>query len=443
MTRETLAPDPRPLTPAIGIVPAVGMVVGIILGASIFVQPSAITAHVPSALGVLSAWLAAGLLTLVGALVAAELASAFPRSGGVYVFLSEAWGPGLGFLWGWAMFWSMHSGILAAIAMVFARYVSFFVPLGTAGLRAVAIAAVLALSAVNYLGVREGSRVQTTLTAFKVLAIVGIVAVTFGLGPRVAVPAAAAMAPVSASSFILAVGAGVFAFGGWHMVTYASDETVFPERTIPRALVIGVLIVTACYIGMNAAYLHVLPIPAVIASRGVVADAANAVLGSGGATLAAAIVVVSTLGALNGIILAGPRVYYAMAQDGLIFKWMGGVHPRFRTPNRAIALQALWTSALIATGTYETLVSRVVYTEWIFFALMALALIPLHRRSGYAPRFRVPGSPVTPLLFAAAALAIAIGQIAAAPRESAIGLLLVAVGIPVYIIRSRRQISSP
>ena len=217
------------------------------------------------------------------------------------------------------------------------------------------------------------------------------------------------------------------------MVTYASEETLVPERTIPRALLLGTIIVTACYIALNAAYLHVLPMKDVIASRGVAADAANAVLGSGGARLASLVVLVSTLGALNGIVLAGPRVYYAMAQDGLIFRWMGAIHPTFRTPHRAIALQALWTSVLIATGTYDALMSRVVYTEWIFFAMMALGLLVLRRRPGYAPRFRAPGYPVAPLIFAAAALALVVGQVVAAPVSSAIGLGLVLLGIPVYL----------
>ena len=429
-----------PLTRSIGLVSATAMVVGTIIGASIFVQPSVITALVPSVPGALAAWFAAGLLTLFGALVAAELASAFPRSGGVYVFLTESYGPALGFLWGWAMFWCMHTGILAAISVVFARYVAFFVPMGPAGLKAVAVLGIVSLSAVNYHGVREGSRVQTVLTVIKVAAVFGIIAFAFGLGARTPpVAAAAAAAPaITAHGFLLAVGAGLFAFGGWHMVTYAAEETLEPERTIPRALIIGTLIVTACYVALNAAYLHVLPLAAVSASHSVAADAANAVMGSGGATAAAAIVIVSTLGAINGILLAGPRVYFAMAKDGLVFQWLAGVHPRFRTPHRAIALQAAWATVLVATGSYESLFSRVVYTEWIFFALMAAALLPLRRRAGYAPRYRVWGFPAAPLLFALAAAAVAANQIASKPWDSALGIALVLAGLPVYRVWARR-----
>jgi APA family basic amino acid/polyamine antiporter len=374
--------------------------------------------------------------------VCAELASAYPESGGVYVFLKEAWSPALGFLWGWAMLWSMHSGIVAAIAVVLGRYVGYFVPLGDVATRGVAVAAILALSAVNYRGVRHGGAVQTTLTMAKVAAIVAIVAVGFALGARAgqAAPALdAAAAPAAGAplrGFALAVGAGLFAFGGWHMVTYAAGETVAPERTIPRALVIGTLAVTACYIALNAVYFHLLPLATVRSSTRVAADAADAVLGRGGGAVMAGVVVLSTLGALNGVILTGPRVYQSMAKDGLLFRWLGEIHPAFHTPHRAILLQAAWASALVATGSYERLFSQVVYTEWVFFALMALGLFVLRRRPGYSPRFVVWGFPVAPALFILASLAIAANQVAGASAASLPGLLLVVLGLPVYYARS-------
>jgi APA family basic amino acid/polyamine antiporter len=269
------------------------MVVGTIIGASIFVQPSLITGHVPSIAGVFTVWAAAGLLTLFGALVCAELASAYPRTGGVYVFLKEEFSPAVGFLWGWAMFWSMHSGIVAAIAVVFARYAAYFMPLGDMGVQLAAIAAIVVLSAVNYLGVREGSALQTAFTIGKVVAVVGIVVVGLALGSRVpehfavsaagAGPAAEAVDAVGGvCGFVLALIAGLFAFGGWHMVTYAGDETIEPERTIPRALLIGTLTVTVWYIALNAVYLYILPLETVISSSRVAADAADTVLGYGG-----------------------------------------------------------------------------------------------------------------------------------------------------------------
>ncbi len=425
---------------SIGLFPAAAMVVGIILGAAIFVQPSEISRHVPNIPAMLAVWLLAGVLTLCGALVCAELASAFPRTGGVYIFLKEGVSPVAGFLWGWAMFWSVHSGIIAATAVIFARYVGYFTPLGDRGIRGVAIGAILLLSGVNYLGVRQGSAVQTILTSAKVLAIALILLFVFALGapghPAAGTPSGAPLPPLR--EFLLALIAGLFVFGGWHMVTYAAGETREAERTIPRALLIGTLAVTACYLGLTAAYLHVLPLERLIASQRVAADAASALVGARGAAAVSVLVMVSSFGSLNGIVLAGPRVYFAMAQDGLAFRWLGAIHPRYQTPHSAILLQAVWSSVLVATGTYRGLFTRVIYTEWLFFAVMTLGMFRLRRRAGYAPARRTWGYPAVPLLFAAACAAIVCNQIAADPRESAAGLLLVGAGWPVYYLWTRR-----
>ena len=423
---------------------ATALVVGIIIGASIFVQPSVITGTVPSLTAVYAVWIASGILTLFGALIAAELASAYPHAGGVYVFLREAFSPAVAFLWGWAMFWTMHTGIIAVIAMVFARYVAFFVPVGDVGLRALATAAIVVLTAVNYVGVRQGSLVQTTLTILKIGAVVAIILVAFAIGPHhapsVTADAAAttAASALTARSFALALVAGLFAFGGWHMLTYAAEETRDPERTIPRALFVGVVIVTACYVALNAAYFHVLPSAAIAKSSRVAADAADAVFGRGGAAAISAVVAVSTFGALNGVILSGPRAYLAMARDRLLVAWAAAIHPRYRTPHRAIVLQGIWAIVLVSTGKYRELFTRVVYTEWIFFALMAVGLMRLRTRGTYAPAYRVWGYPLVPLIFIISSAYIVINQIVADPRESAVGLLLVGAGLPIYMIWLRK-----
>jgi len=444
------------------------MVVGTIIGAAIFAQPSEITGSVPSIPGILLVWLASGILTLFGALACAELASIFTRTGGVYIYLKEAYSPAVGFLWGWAMFWTMHSGIIAAIAVVFARYAGYFLPLGDAGTRAVAILAILVLSAINLLGVKHGSALQTWFTIGKLAAIVLIVAAGWLLGSRLPehfVPSASA-AEVTPGGFFSALIAGLFAFGGWHMVTYNAEETIEPRRTIPRALLAGVLIVTVCYVALNAVYLYVLPLDTVARSTRVAADAADVLLGSGGGGFMSALVVFSTFGALAGIILAGPRVYYAMAQDGLLFSAFARVHPRYRTPHLAIALQAVWSSLLVATGTYRALFTRVVFTEWIFFGLMAAGLILLRRRAlecGSSapalsfdgndvavpdrstagaqipqPDYRSWGYPYVPLIFIISCAAIVASHIFAQPLDAAIGLALVLAGLPVYYLWARR-----
>ena len=423
---------------------ATAMVVGTIIGASIFVQPSEITGPVPSLTGTALVWLVAGLLTFFGALVTAELASTFTESGGVYVYLREAFSPLMGFLWGWAMFWTMHSGIIAAIAVVFARYLGYFLPLDPWGIKVAAVGAIIFLSWVNYLGVREGSNLQTAFTVAKVLAIMLMIAVGFALGGGASAPTTASavasdlqatdaglLGGATLQDFFVALVAGLFAFGGWHMVTYNAEETLEPKRTIPRALTIGVLVVTACYIALNAVYFYVLPLETVVTSDRVAADAADAVVGSGG-TIMSLLVVFSAFGALSGIILAGPRVYFAMARDGLLFRWVGAVHPSRRTPHRAILLQAVWSSALVVTGTYRALFTRVVYTEWIFFGLMAVGLFLFRRRPGLQRQYSVWGFPIVPAVFALSAFAIVVNQIVTDPGESALGLSFVLVGVPVY-----------
>jgi APA family basic amino acid/polyamine antiporter len=416
------------------------MVAGTIIGASIFVQPSEIARHLATPTEIMIVWAACGVLTLFGAFVCAELASAFPATGGVYVFMRDTFSPLAGFLWGWAMFWSMHSGIVAAIAMVFARYTAVFVPAGDIGVRVIAVAVILVLSALNYVGVRAGSRVQTAFTAAKIVAIAVIVLIGFLLGGS----ASGAVAPSSASAasmreFLLAMVAGLFAYGGWHMVTYTAGETKMPAQVIPSALLWGVSIVTACYVALNLVYLRVLPLDVVRSSTRIAADAADAVVGRGGADVLAALVLMSSVGALTGIVLTGPRVYYSMAQDGLAPRWLAHVHPTFRTPSHAIVAQAIWASVLAATGAYRQIFTRVVYTEWLFFALMAAGLFVLRKRPDYRPEYRTWGYPIVPLVFIVVSLAIVANQFVSAPADASIGLGFVALGVPVYYWRNAHR----
>jgi APA family basic amino acid/polyamine antiporter len=411
-----------------GLVRATAMVVGIIIGASIFVQPSEVSRHVSSIGAMFGVWTAAGIVSIAGAMVAASLAAAFPQTGGVYIYLKETVSPAVGFLWVWAMFWSAQSGIIAAIAVVLARYVAVLAPLNDAGIRVVAIGCIVLLSAVNYAGVRAGSSVQTAFTMAKVAAIAAIlVAAAVLAGPR---PEAGISpgAPRGAREFLLGISAGLFAFGGWHQVTYTAGETHHAEKTIPRALLIGMAIVTVSYLSLNAAYLRVLPLSTVLHSQHIAADAADVLAGPRAAELVAILVIVSAFGGLSGTVLAGPRVYYALARDGYAWRVLGQTHPRFRTPHTAIAAQGVWACALVATGTYRTLFTRVVYTEFLFFALMAIGLMRLRKQVAAAP-----------LLFLAGCAVVVVNQLVADPRESAVGLLLVAAGLPVYyLVASRR-----
>ena len=416
---------------------ATAMVAGTIIGASIFVQPSEIARHLDTPSGIMLAWVVCGVLTLFGALVCAELVSAFPQPGGVYVFLREAFSPLAGFLWGWAMFWSVHSGIIAAIAIVFARYATALLPThsqGDTAVRVVAVVVIVVLSAVNYVGVRAGGRLQTGLTIAKVAAIALLVIA--GLTLDVAAPAASLNAGVSTagrfSPFVFALVAGLFAFGGWHMVTYTAGETTMPARSIPFALLAGVSIVTACYVLLNLVYLRLLPLDTVRSSTRIAADAADVMFGRGGAQLLSVLVLISALGSLTGIILTGPRMYFAMAGNGDAPRALAHIHPRFHTPDTAIVAQGIWASVLAATGAYRELFTRVVYTEWIFFALMAAGLFVLRRRKDYNPPYRAMGYPLVPVIFILSSLVIVVHQVVVAPLQAAIGLGAVAIGVPVY-----------
>lgn len=426
---------------AIGLPHATALVVGTIIGASIFVQPSEITGQVPSVAGIFLVWLICGVLTFFGALVCAELASIFVQSGGVYVYLKEAFSPSVGFLWGWAMFWIVHSGIIAAIAVIFGRYTAYFLPMNDVMIKAVAIAVILVLSSINYFGVRHGSRLQVFFTLGKVVAIAFIILAGFKLGARIPDHFVSHTLETDAFSFqhfLFALIAGLFAFGGWHMVTYSSEETINPRKTIPRALMLGTMIVTLCYIAMNAVYMYVLPLDKVSASTRIAADAADALIGFGGGAFMSGLVIFSTFGALNGIILAGPRVYYSMARDGLLFRWIGQIHPHNHTPHKAIILQAIWSSVLVATGTYRELFTRVVYTEWIFFGLMALGLFLFRKRPDLHPDYKIWGYPIVPAVFIFSSFGIVASQVFSNPRESLFGLFLVLSGLPVYYLWARK-----
>jgi APA family basic amino acid/polyamine antiporter len=425
---------------------ATALVAGTIIGASIFVQPSEITGQVHSIEGVFVVWIVAGILTLFGALICAELSSIFIETGGVYVYLKQAFGSVMGFLWGWAMFWSMHTGIIAAVAVIFARYTAYFYPMTDFELRTVAFILVIFHSAVNYLGVRHGSMLQTLVTAGKVLVIAIIILVGFTYGASLPDHFQAGSfdgMSTSLGDILAALIAGLFAFGGWHMVTYNSEETVNSRKTLPRALILGTLLVTACYLALNTVYMYVLPLDEVAASTRIAADTADHLMGSGGGMFMAALVIFSTFGSVSGIILTGPRVYYSMAKDGFLFPWLGHLHPRFKTPHRAIILQAVWAGFLIYTGTYRELFTRVIYTEWIFFGLMAIGLILLRKRKDFERGYSIPGYPVVPVIFVISCFVIVFNHIWNEPVESLTGLSYVLIGLVAYFLfrRSKKQVS--
>jgi APA family basic amino acid/polyamine antiporter len=415
-------------------------VVGGIIGGGIFRTPAAVAERVGSPGWILAVWVVGGIVALIGALCFGELGQRHPRAGGGYVYLREAWGPLPAFLYGWALLLVIASGAIAAIAVTFADYALALTGLPPRFTLPLAIAAILFVSAVNYLGVRPGAMVQNIFTVLKLLALAALVVAGLAAGPLPA-PSEPLGSPHAFGAALVPV---LFTYGGWQQTNFIAEEMVHPERDLPRALLLGVALVVAVYLLANLAYLRVLGASGLATSTAPAADAMQMALGPAGGTLIAAGIAVSTFGFLNLVILVTPRVFQAMAADGVFFPQLARLHPVHRTPAAAIGLQAVWASALVLSGSFSQLVDYVAFADWVFFGLTVAGLfVYRHRdrqegRSGGRGAFRVPGYPWTPALFVAAAGFVVVSSIAANPRNALIGTGLLLLGVPVYRFWSRR-----
>ncbi len=380
-----------------------------------------------------------GVVALAGALCFGELGQRRPRAGGGYVYLRETWGPLPAFLYGWALLLVIASGAIAAIAVTFADYTVAFTGLPQRSALPLAIGAIVLVSAVNYLGVRPGATVQNVFTLLKLVALAGLVA----LGLAAGLPPSSPPAPAAPSAIGAALIPVLFTYGGWQQTNFIAEEMVAPERDLPRALLLGVAIVVATYLLTNLAYLQVLGPAGLAASTAPAADAMRRVLGPVGGTLISAGIAISTFGFLNLVVLVTPRVFQAMAADGVFFPALARLHPVHRTPAAAIVLQAGWASALALTGSFSQLVDYVAFADWLFFGLTVAGLFVYRARersAGPAPTggsFRVPWYPLTPALFVAAAAFVVASSIVTAPGNAIIGTGLLALGVPVYWYWSR------
>jgi APA family basic amino acid/polyamine antiporter len=414
-------------------------VVGGIIGGGIFRTPSAVAERVGSPGLILAVWVTGGVVALIGALCFAELGNRRPRAGGGYVYLREAWGPLPAFLYGWALLLVIASGAIAAIAVTFADYVVALAGLPPRMTLPLAVAAILLVSGVNYLGVRPGATLQNVFTLLKLLAL----AILIASGLMAVMPEPAAPVPLgTTSAFGAALVPVLFTYGGWQQTNFIAEEMTAPERDLPRALVLGVAVVVVVYLLANLAYLHVLGAAGLAGSTAPAADAMRAVLGPWGGTLIAAGIAVSTFGFMNLVILVTPRVFQAMASDGLFFPSLAKLHPVHRTPAAAIALQAVWATALALSGSFSQLVDYVAFADWVFFGLTVAALFVYRRREGGEAKqdgFRVPGYPWTPAIFVAAAVYVVISSVMANPRNALIGTGLLLLGVPVYLYWARRR----
>ncbi len=435
-------PDPG-YARRLGLFSATMLVIGGIIGSGIFLNPAVVAARVRTPGLTLSSWGIGAVVALIGAFVFAELGQRRPTAGGGYAYLREAFGPLWGFLYAWALLLAIATGAAAAVAMTFAGYAVDLLGWPAGRQQPLAAAAIVFLTGVNLLGVRPAAWTQNLFTILKLAAIAVLIgAALFAVGGTP--PVAAPLAPLE-GSVALAIGAALvpvlFAFGGWQQTNFVAEELVAPERNLPRALVIGVSCVALAYLLVNVAYLKALGVEGLAASIAPAADTMAIVSGEGGRKLIAAGIVASTFGFLNLVILVSPRVYQAMARDGLFFRSFARLHPRWQTPVVAILVQGAWAIVLLYSGTYGQLLDWVVFADWIFFGLAAATLFRLRRIDGDRPTpFRVPLHPWTTLLFILAAVYVVLfGSVLSNPGNALRGTLLLLAGIPIFLYwRARR-----
>ena len=412
---------------------------GTVMGSAIFLVPSSVASTLPNPVLIAAVWIFAGVLTFFGALAFAELGAMYPASGGQYVYLRESWGKLTAFLFGWAFLLVIRSGGTATLAVAFAIYVGHFVPLTAAGAKTTAVAVILILTLVNCRGVRLGAAVQNVFTVAKVLGVAVLIGSAL-VSPRVSALEWSPPAAFSWSDFGVATIACLWAYQGWFMGGMVAGEIKRPERNLPLALSLGVGGIIVIYLSANLAYLHVLTVPEIAGAERVAAVMAGRTMGAAGASVVSLVILVSIFGALNGGILAGPRVYFAMARDGLFFRKIAEVHPKYETPALAILVQGGWASLLAVSGSYEKLFSYVIFSSWIFYGLAVAGVIVLRRRHPDLPRpYKMWGYPVTPALFVVTSMLFVANTLVTKPVPSLLGLLCVASGVPAYLFWRRSR----
>lgn len=413
------------------------------IGSGIFLTPALVARALPSPLWILGVWIAGGIMALCGALTFAELSTRLPRAGGVYVFLSEAYGGLFGFLFGWAYFLVVNTGGIAALAIAFGTYFGYFVSLSQTGIIMVAILGILLVTVLNVIGVKAGGVFSDVFTLLKLAGIAGLIVVGFGWGSFATTDFSRPLTLGSdqvGSALALAMVSVLWSYGGWQHASFTAAEAINPTKTVPRAMMIGAGVVAIVYILTNFAYMFLLPLDAVASSERVAADALGTVLGPLGGTLISLTIFISTFGTTGIYTLTAPRIYFAMAQDGVFFRKVAEVHPRFRTPAFSIMLQSAWAIVLILFwGTYESLISYVVFTDWIFFGLAAASVFVFRKKIPAEPdSYRTLGYPVTPLVFVAMATWFVINTLVGKPAESWAGIGFLSFGIPVYYFWKRK-----
>jgi APA family basic amino acid/polyamine antiporter len=439
------ATAPRELPRKLGLVTGMAVVVGVIIGSGIFRVPAPIAGAAGNLTGIALVWILGGVIALFGALSLAELAAMYPAAGGPYVYLREAFGRPLAFLFGWM--WLLTEPISwAAQSMMFAEYLGYFVPIRPAVQHLVAAALIALVAAANYRSVKLGAAIQNLSAGAKILAMVGLSVAIFVFAPGGQANPLHAEAAGAANWSGIGIGliGALWAYDGCENLTTLSGEVKNPGRNLPLALIGGVLIVIAAYLLINAAFLRALPLPQLAASKSVAADAAGAVFGRAGASLAGGLVMLSVFGTLNGSILSSPRVFFAMAEDSLFFRTVGRVHPRFETPYVAISFIAVLAVVYVLLRDFMQLAEGYVLGVWPFLALCVVGLFVLRRRHPDFPRaYRTLGYPVVPALFALATFVVVANALYAQFWSTVASILITLAGVPLYFLWTRWQRREP
>jgi APA family basic amino acid/polyamine antiporter len=411
--------------------------IGSMIGSGIFIVPATIALQLHSTPLIIAVWIVGGIVSLFGALAMAELGAMMPHAGGQFVYLRATYGPLAGFLYGWTLFIVIQTAAIAAVAVGFATYLGFFLPLDATAIRVVAIASIVLLTAINCYGAKLGATVQNIFTFLKVGALAAIVVASFTLSGGSSANFNSITPTLQNSSllnaFALALVGVLWSYDGWIEITYVAGEVKNPERNIHRSLLISTLVVIGFYILVNLAFIYVLGVEKVAASSLVASDAATVIHGSIGAGIVAATVAVSMFGANNGFVFTGSRIYYAMARAGLFFRSLGSIHPRFETPVASLLAQGAWSCLLVLSGTYDQLITYIIFASFLFYAMSCAAVIILRRRSPDALRpYKTWGYPLTPIVFILFAIALTINTIVESPSDTAIGCAMILAGIPAY-----------
>lgn len=436
----------RQLERVLGLRQLILIVVGTVIGSGIFIVPATVLKQTGGLGPALLVWLIAGILSLLGALTYGELGAMHPEAGGLYAYIRDAFGPLPAFLYGWTLFFVICAGSVATLAVAVSSYMGELVPLSPGLGKAVAVTMIAAVAVINVKGTGESAAVQGWTTLLKAGMIVLMSVVLISVGGGGTQPEPTALEPLAPLSLLSAVGVAMigalWAYEGWQYVTFSAGETMDPQRTFPRGIIAGTAAIAVIYLVANLGYVAALGLGAAAESERVAADAVTAVLGPAAGKVVAFTIVISMFSAANGLMLTAPRAFYAMAQDGIFFRKLAEVHPRFGTPAFAIIATSLWAMILALSGTFERLLTYVVFAGWIFYALGALSIFAYRRTRPEAERpFRVPGYPITPLLFVLAAAAIVVNTLVNRPESAVVGLGVVLLGTPAYFLWRRRTVA--